>query len=614
MARYLRQIAIKLEARRDGADGRKVYPSVLSTEVAVKRSDWQRGTFDEVLSHKASAVNLARAPLPVLVSHDRWSLPVGIVDNLRVVDGKLRGDVSFGMSEKAREIEADVAVGIIRNLSIGYTIERADEHKNGDKTTITAVRWTPHELSIVAVGADAGAGFGRSKGQMDENEIETTTGQETRDAAALIERERCAGITRTARALGLSGDMAEKLINDGVTLDKARTALIDAYEQARPPLVSDAGRARSWEPPMQGRGSATETGPDFRAAASDALLLRAGMVVDKPHPAARDVDGSILEIARVCVSRAGMTDKRSGSPDSLLRRAMTTSDFPLILTDAMHKSLRRGYEDEPASHRQWVRVTNVSDFRDQHRPILGSAPELDKLIEHGEYKDGSMTEDSTSYKIAKYGKIVSLTWETMVNDNLSAFLRVQPAMGQAARRKEADTVYALLAENSAAGPTMQDGVVLFHANHNNLGTSGAMDAATLGSARTLLRKQTAVGGGYLSLVPRFLIVPPDLETDAELTLARATRIVTENSEADTPQWIARLELVVEPRLPGNAIYLAADNAQIDTVELGVLDENAGGPTFEEEREFRKDVYSWKVRHVFGAKVLDWRGLVKIPIA
>jgi hypothetical protein len=26
------------------------------------------------------------------------------------------------------------------------------------------------------------------------------------------------------------------------------------------------------------------------------------------------------------------------------------------------------------------------------------------------------------------------------------------------------------------------------------------------------------------------------------------------------------------------------------------------------------VKSWKVRHVFGAKALDWRGLVRMPIA
>ncbi len=76
------------------------------------------------------------------------------------------------------------------------------------------------------------------------------------------------------------------------------------------------------------------------------------------------------------------------------------------------------------------------------------------------------------------------------------------------------------------------------------------------------------------------------------------------------------KLVVEPRLAATGVFLAADNAQIDTFELGLLDEDyEGGPLVEEElpSEFRKDVRRWKVRHVFGAKVLDWRGMVRMVV-
>ena len=292
----------------------------------------------------------------------------------------------------------------------------------------------------------------------------------------------------------------------------------------------------------------------------------------------------------------------------------------------INKATRRGYEDEPASHRAWVRATTVNDFRDQVRPILGSAPELEAVNEGGEYTQGPMDEDSTKYRVAKFGRIVSLTWETLVNDDLGVFVRVQPAMGQAARRKEADLVYALFAENAGAGPTMQDAVALFHASHGNLAASGALNAAALGAGRTILRKQTALGGGHLALTPCFLICPAELETETEILLATATKHVagsvpaaasggsTSAIEATTPIWLTGLTLVVEPRLADDAVYLAADSAQIDTVELGRLAENESGPVIEEEREFSRDVRRWKVRHVFGAKALDWRGMVKVPIA
>ncbi|MCM2333318.1 MAG: hypothetical protein NDI82_05160, partial [Anaeromyxobacteraceae bacterium] len=394
----------------------------------------------------------------------------------------------------------------------------------------------------------------------------------------------------------------------GVTLDAARALVLDRLAERSEAHPIQSQTRSDGAPRVTPGGDFTE---DFRAAAVDAILIRAGVPVAKPHAAAQDISGSVHDLARLCLSRSGKPAIGESRGPALLKRAMTTSDFPNVLAGALHATVRQGYESEPSSHRAWVRVAPVPDFRLQERPILGSAPGLDQVNEHGEYKNGSMTDDKASYSVAKYGKIVGLSWEVLVNDNLGAFLRVQPALGQAARRKEADIVYALLALNSAAGPTMQDGVALFHANHANLVASAAFDAAQLGLGRALLRKQTALGGGYLALVPKFLIVPVEKETAAETILANATRRVS--TEKTTPEWIASLQLVVEPRLPSTAVYLATATDQIDTCEMGVLEENANGPYLEEEREFRKDVLNWKIRHTCGAAFLDHRGMVKIAV-
>lgn len=352
------------------------------------------------------------------------------------------------------------------------------------------------------------------------------------------------------------------------------------------------------------------TSPRTSTALPSTAFSSALVPVAKPHAAARDISGSVYDIARTCISRAGV--RAPTSRRELLTRAATTSDFPAILSGALHAAIRNGYETEPASHRAWVRAVPVTDLRDQERPILGSAPALEQVNEGGEYPQGNFSDEKAlPYKVAKYGKIVSLTWEVLVNDNLGAFLRVQPALGQAARRLEADTVYALFALNGGAGPTMQDGTALWHANHGNLGSAAALaNGGALIEGRKLLRRMTALGGGYMALVPRFLIVKPEDETEAELLLANASRQTS--TEKTTAAWISQLELVVEPRLTANAVYLAADSAQIDTCELGLLEENIGGPVFEEERGFVRDETSWKVRHVLGTKFLDWRGIVKVP--
>ncbi|TBW92976.1 Mu-like prophage major head subunit gpT family protein, partial [Xanthomonas citri] len=128
------------------------------------------------------------------------------------------------------------------------------------------------------------------------------------------------------------------------------------------------------------------------------------------------------------------------------------------------------------------------DFKQQSRVLLGSAPELLLVPEGGEYAFGRMDEDkSVPYSVKKFGRLVQLTWEALVNDDLGAFLRITQAMGQAAARAEGDAVYATFADNAAAGTTMQDGRPLFHADHKNLATSfNGITADALAAARVLL--------------------------------------------------------------------------------------------------------------------------------
>lgn len=360
-----------------------------------------------------------------------------------------------------------------------------------------------------------------------------------------------------------------------------------------------------------GYGDSRSSRGDFVEAASDVLAMRAGVRLDKPHAGARDIGGmSIGAIAEACLSRSDR--EMAGSSAAAIRAAMTTSDFPMILENSIRKSVRQGYEQEPSSHRSWIRTSTTPDFKLMSRVILGSMPELQQVAELGEYKDGSIDEDkSVPFKVDKYGRLISISWEALVNDDLNALGRIPQGLGQAARRKEADLVYNLFAGN---GQLMQDGVDLFHTTHANLAASSAsLTEDALAAARLLMRKQTALGGGVLNLEPRVLLVPPELESVAEKLLAATTVHVANSMEVVTPAWIRGLQLVVEGRLPATGAYLLASPQQIDTADLAFLEENADGPLVEEESEFARDVRRWKVRHIIGARFLDWRGITKLPI-
>ena len=79
--------------------------------------------------------------------------------------------------------------------------------------------------------------------------------------------------------------------------------------------------------------------------------------------------------------------------------------------------------------------------------------------EHGEFKYGTMRDGAETYQVITYGRIVPLSRQAIVNDDMRAFDRLTTAFGFSARRLENRLVYAQLTSN----PTMADGGALFNA-------------------------------------------------------------------------------------------------------------------------------------------------------
>lgn len=128
-------------------------PVVISTTEPVERDG-----LSEILSHDPAHVDLGRAPLPLLVSHDSGQLPVGVVEDLQLVGGKLRGTARFSDNPVAQNILADVRKGILRSVSVGYRIKEVIR-RTADSILCA---WEPFEVSCVSVPADRQAGFFRS--------------------------------------------------------------------------------------------------------------------------------------------------------------------------------------------------------------------------------------------------------------------------------------------------------------------------------------------------------------------------------------------------------------------------------------------------------------------
>ena len=191
----------------------------------------------------------------------------------------------------------------------------------------------------------------------------------------------------------------------------------------------------------------------------------------------------------------------------------------------------------------------------------------------------------------------------MINDDLGAFNDLARRMGNAAAATEAQLLVDLLVSNAGLGPVMGDGKALFHVDHGNLaGTAAAIGEASLTVARKALRKQVGLSGELITVTPKFLIVPADLETKAEKELAA----ISPTAAADVNVFAGKLMIVVEPRFTSaTRWYVSADPANIDGLEYAYL-EGEQGVQIETQQGFETDGVSVKARVDFGAGIVDWR--------
>ena len=105
---------VDLDTRAVDTTARTV-PASLSSETPVRR--WFGA---ETLLHTDDAVNLERATtgLPLLFGHDQ-TLPIGLIEDVRLDGDRLRGTLRFSNNARAIEVFRDVADGFLKSMSIG---------------------------------------------------------------------------------------------------------------------------------------------------------------------------------------------------------------------------------------------------------------------------------------------------------------------------------------------------------------------------------------------------------------------------------------------------------------------------------------------------------------
>jgi phage major head subunit gpT-like protein len=383
----------------------------------------------------------------------------------------------------------------------------------------------------------------------------------------------------------------DDLIDRGVTLEDSRMHVLNDIVARGSVAIRSGGRDHN--------AMSLDNPEVFQRAAGEALYNRLRPDF-KPSPqAAPFINMSCTDLARECLRRAGQPTQGLAPPTLITRALQSSSDYPLLLQNILDKSLRDAYAVAESGIRRIARETTANDFRAKSRiQFDASGFRLEIVPETGEFKTGSFIDSAESYSLATFGKIFSISRQALVNDNLGAFGDLTRRMGMQAAEFERQFLANLLMSN----PIMSDGVAMFAAAHANIAAVPSVPSEqSLSDGRVAMRSQVGPGGGLVSVIPRYLMCPPELETTCEKLITSIQAIQTEDVNT-----FAFLDLVVEPRLFNpTQWYLFADPALTESIEYSYL---AGepGPQTSTKVGFEIDGVSVKVRLDYGGAAVEFR--------
>jgi len=315
-----------------------------------------------------------------------------------------------------------------------------------------------------------------------------------------------------------------------------------------------------------------------------------------------------------------------------LREALTTSDFPYLFGDILDRQMLANYQEAPYSWNRYCKRARVRDFRQVKRfALTGAEGALEAIPQLTPYPAAAMGDALYAYTVAKYGKIIPLSWEAMINDDLGAFQDLPVRLGKSARRTEEKLATQLFVD--ANGPHAS----LYTVGTNQITGNPVLSVNALQTAMGYLLTQVDSDGEPIVTEKMTLVVPPQLQVTASNILnaiqvwAKTDGGGTTAQELVVGNWVKNagivetvtnfyIPLVASTANGATSWFLFSDpNAGRPALEMGFLigheqpevfmkSPNAqrvgGGSVMPEDGDFDTDAITYKVRHVVGGGRMD----------
>lgn len=494
-------------------------------------------------------------------------------------------------------------------LSIGaenVKVERVDEGTvetiNGNTVNGPALvvrESVLREVSIVAIGADAKTSM-EIRASLMAPEPDEHVVQAVAQAEPAVEIEKH---ETTEEDTDMNEELNAKLnaITDGLT------KLSERIEETEKRIETQASRPA---PEICVRNTDDIATADVLQAAVEQAMgvtptdTKAADIADRRFHGQMGLKQLYTECAHAGGWNGYLNNGNLGEAVSAIKASFSTVNLPGILSNAINKRIKAGWDYAEDSWRKIADITSVSDYKQFSTYVLNSKGDYEEVANGGTIPTGELAETGYSNQLKRYGLMFSIDEMDIINDDLNAINQRAFQFGRKASLKLNKVFWTLF---------QADTDFFKSANNNVVASAGALSADSLAKLVKAFRKQTDVNGDILGYEPRILLVPAALEVEAQKLYDDAeTRDTTASKQYLTGNpWRGKFTPVASAYLTSDDdYYLLADPTIAATMQVAFLNGQQAPVVESNPTNFDTFGISYRGKFSFGVAFMDTKAGIK----
>ena len=494
-------------------------------------------------------------------------------------------------------------------LSIGaenVKVERVDEGTvetiNGNTVNGPAIvvrESVLREVSIVAIGADAKTSM-EIRASLMAPEPDEHVVQAVAQAEPAVEIEKH---ETTEEDIDMNEELNAKLnaITDGLT------KLSERIEETEKRIETQASRPA---PEICVRNTDDIATADVLQAAVEQAMgvtptdTKAADIADRKFHGQMGLKQLYTECAHAGGWTGYLNNSNLGEAVGAIKANFSNISLPGILSNAINKRIKAGWDYAEDSWRKIADITSVSDYKQFSTYVLNSKGDYEEVANGGTIPTGELAETGYSNQLKRYGLMFSIDEMDIINDDLNAINQRAFQFGRKASLKLNKVFWTLF---------QADTDFFKSANNNVVASAGALSAESLAKLVKAFRKQTDVNGDILGYEPRILLVPAALEVEAQKLYDDAEiRDTTASKQYLTGNpWRGKFNPVASAYLTSDDdYYLLADPTIAATMQVAFLNGQQAPVVESNPTNFDTFGISYRGKFSFGVAFMDTKAGIK----